>query len=65
LEDGGYTGWYDIEIFSDLSLPDSLWKWPARKLVEHSRDGFVAAFERITQPSDIAKERRGRGTHTN
>ena len=45
LETGGYAGWYDVEIFSDKSLPDSLWRWPPRDLVERSRDGFLAAFD--------------------
>jgi sugar phosphate isomerase/epimerase len=41
LEAGGYSGWYDLEIFSDKSLPDSLWNWAPRELVERGRDGFI------------------------
>jgi sugar phosphate isomerase/epimerase len=44
LKQGGFDGWYDVEIFSDKSLPDSLWLWPPRELVERSRDGFHEAF---------------------
>lgn len=48
LDRGGYSGWYDLEIFSDdgrygSSYPDSLWKLPARELV---RSGF-SAFNRV------------------
>ena len=28
LEQGGFRGWYDLEVFSDLSLPDSIWARP-------------------------------------
>jgi sugar phosphate isomerase/epimerase len=41
LEAGGFEGWYDLEIFSDKSFPDSLWNLPPRELVERGRDGFL------------------------
>jgi sugar phosphate isomerase/epimerase len=48
LDEGGYAGWYDLEIFSDdgrygSDYPDSLWKRPPRELLG---DGF-AAFNRV------------------
>jgi sugar phosphate isomerase/epimerase len=41
LDDAGWNGSYDVEIFSDTSLPDSLWALPtdelARRAVESLR----------------------------
>ena len=45
LEDGGFTGWYDLEIFSDESLPDSLWKLPPEELVGRGKAGFERAWQ--------------------
>jgi sugar phosphate isomerase/epimerase len=45
LEVGGFRGWYDLEIFSDLALPDSLWKIPPRDLLERGRSGFLREWE--------------------
>jgi sugar phosphate isomerase/epimerase len=38
LETGGYSGWYDLEVFSDdgrwgTELPDALWSLPSAELV--------------------------------
>lgn len=49
LEGGGFGGWYDLEIFSDKELPDSLWKWPPRELVEKGRDGFLSVWDRASK----------------
>jgi sugar phosphate isomerase/epimerase len=43
LERGGYTGWYELEIFSDdgrwgNDFPDSLWKLPPAELLGRSRE---------------------------
>ncbi len=48
LDDAGWDGLYDIEIFSDngtfgASYPDSLWDVPATELVPRAR----AAFDRV------------------
>jgi sugar phosphate isomerase/epimerase len=48
LEDGGYTGWYDVEVFSDdgrsgNAYPDSLWRLPVDEFAERAR----AAVERV------------------
>jgi sugar phosphate isomerase/epimerase len=45
LERGGFSGWYDIEIFSEKQLEGSLWLWPPRELVERARDGFATAWQ--------------------
>jgi sugar phosphate isomerase/epimerase len=50
----GFSGWYELEIFSDdgtlgTTYADSLWKWPPRDLLRAGRDGFAdvwrASFE--------------------
>lgn len=53
LERGGYKGWYDIEIFSDKDLPDSLWNRPPREFLERSRDGYLEAWARA---ADLLKD---------
>ena len=45
LEQGGYDGWYDLEIFSSESYPDSLLRLPAVDLVRRGRSGFLRAWE--------------------
>ncbi|WP_176489072.1 sugar phosphate isomerase/epimerase family protein [Rhizorhabdus dicambivorans] len=50
LERGGYTGWYDFEIFSDdgrwgTELPDSLWKIPYDRLIERAHAGLLKAWD--------------------
>ena len=45
LEDGGYKGWYDIEVLSDDGYEDSLSKLPPVELLQRSRDGFLRAWE--------------------
>jgi sugar phosphate isomerase/epimerase len=47
---GGYTGWFDFELFSDdgrwgTDLPDSLWKLPPEELVERGLAGMEAAWQ--------------------
>jgi sugar phosphate isomerase/epimerase len=44
LEESGYRGWYDLEVFSDLSLPDSIMKRPPREWIAEGRDGFLSAW---------------------
>lgn len=49
LERGGYTGWFDFEVFSDdgrwgTELPDSLWKLPAAELISRGLTGMQAAM---------------------
>jgi sugar phosphate isomerase/epimerase len=47
LEAGGYDGWYDLEIFSELQFPDSLWALPPSELLERSGKGFEAAWSAV------------------
>jgi sugar phosphate isomerase/epimerase len=49
LERGGFTGWYDFELFSDdgrwgTDLPDSLWKLPPQELVDRGLKGMQTAL---------------------
>jgi sugar phosphate isomerase/epimerase len=53
LERGGYTGWYDFELFSDdgrwgTELPDSLWKLPYGELLQRGLAGFHEAWNART-----------------
>ncbi|MGH3131242.1 MAG: sugar phosphate isomerase/epimerase family protein, partial [Gaiellaceae bacterium] len=43
LDRAGWAGFYDIEIFSDVALPDSLWQLDARELAPRA----VAALESV------------------
>jgi sugar phosphate isomerase/epimerase len=50
LCDGGYDGWYDLEVFSDdgrygNDYDDSLWKLPARELLADGVAGFSRAWD--------------------
>jgi sugar phosphate isomerase/epimerase len=47
LDEGGYDGWIDLEIFSDdgrlgHDFPDSLWKRDPRELVAAGRDHYYS-----------------------
>ena len=42
----GYAGAYTLEIFSDLKLPDSLWRDPART-VRRGRNAFARIWRRV------------------
>jgi len=50
LERAGWSGFYDIEVFSDngtfgSAYPDSLWDADARELVERGRKQFLECWE--------------------
>jgi sugar phosphate isomerase/epimerase len=50
LEDGGWHGYYDLEIFSDdgtfgQAYPDSLWALDPAELVRRGREGFVRCWQ--------------------
>ena len=50
LERGGFTGWYDFEVFSDdgrwgTDLPDSLWKLPYDELLRRAHAGLLEAWD--------------------
>ena len=45
IRETGYTGAYSLEIFSDSSLPDSLWKADGRRVIQDSRAGLERAWQ--------------------
>jgi sugar phosphate isomerase/epimerase len=53
LDGAGYAGWYDVEIFSDAELQDSLWKLDPGELARRAR----AAFDRAWQARSGASSR--------
>lgn len=49
LIEGGYDGFWELEVFSDdgtfgNDYPDSLWKLPPEELLRRSKDGFDRVF---------------------
>jgi sugar phosphate isomerase/epimerase len=51
LDDGGFDGWYELEILSDdgsveVDLPDSLWRWDPVELVSAGRARLESAWDR-------------------
>lgn len=62
LEESGYRGTYDVEIFSDdgrwgTEVPDSVWAMDPREVYRRSIQGFERAFEQAQrQISDEQKE---------
>ena len=45
LEAGGFDGWYELEIFSTETYPDSLLKLDPAELVRKGKAGFLHAWE--------------------
>lgn len=45
LDRAGYHGPQVLEIFSDVSLPDSLWLRPADEIIERGRRGMAKAWD--------------------
>jgi sugar phosphate isomerase/epimerase len=45
LEAGGFDGWFDMEIFSAETYPDSLLKLDPVELVRRGREGFLRVWE--------------------
>jgi sugar phosphate isomerase/epimerase len=45
LEAGGFDGWFEMEIFSAETYPDSLLKLDPAELVRRGREGFLRAWE--------------------
>ena len=49
LREGGFDGWYDLEVFSDDGrfgddYPDSVWKLPPVEIARRGRQGFLDAW---------------------
>jgi sugar phosphate isomerase/epimerase len=63
LDDAGWDGFYDLEVFSDdgtfgHAYPDSLWRVDAADLVRRGREGFVQCWsERRVTANTV--DRRG------
>ena len=60
LEDGGYDGWYDVEIFSDNgafgdAFPDSLWDVEPAELARRARE----SLERVWESAVFGRPARG------
>lgn len=56
LEAAGWSGYYDLEIFSDdgmfgTALPDSLWRVPAGELAARGRASLAAAWGSRARPA--------------
>jgi sugar phosphate isomerase/epimerase len=56
VRDSRFSGWYELEIFSDdgtlgTAYPDSLWKWPPRDLLRAGRDGFAKVWRTSLEAS--------------
>jgi sugar phosphate isomerase/epimerase len=44
LISAGYTGWYDLEVMSDETLEDSLWRQPHLDLLERAAQRFDSVW---------------------
>jgi sugar phosphate isomerase/epimerase len=49
LREGGFDGWYDLEVFSDdgrwgLDFPDSVWKLPWEEQARRGYEGLMQAW---------------------
>jgi hypothetical protein len=52
LEAGGFTGWWDLEIFSDdgrdgNDFPDSIWKRAPRDWVGEGKEKFERIYRSV------------------
>ena len=45
LESGGFTGWWDLEIFSDPEFPDSIWKRDPSDWVAEGKQKFDHIYD--------------------
>jgi sugar phosphate isomerase/epimerase len=62
LEDVGWDGFYDLEIFSDngafgSAYPDSLWDLDAAELARRGRDAFIRTWSKGRVPAEAAGRR--------
>jgi sugar phosphate isomerase/epimerase len=62
LEDVGWDGFYDLEIFSDngafgSAYPDSLWDLDAAELARRGRDAFFNCWSKRRVPAEAAGRR--------
>jgi len=45
IDRAGFTGGYSLEIFSDTTLPDSLWRDDPAEVIKKGRAGFLQAWQ--------------------
>jgi sugar phosphate isomerase/epimerase len=62
LEDAGWDGFYDLEIFSDngafgSAYPDSLWDLDVAELARRGRDAFTNTWSKRRVPAQAAGRR--------
>jgi sugar phosphate isomerase/epimerase len=62
LEDVGWEGFYDLEIFSDngafgSAYPDSLWDLDAAELARRGREAFFSCWSKRRVPAEAAGRR--------
>ena len=62
LEDAGWEGFYDLEIFSDngafgSAYPDSLWDLDAAELARRGREAFTRCWSERRVPAEAAGRR--------
>jgi sugar phosphate isomerase/epimerase len=60
LDDGGFEGWFELEVVSDdgsveHDFPDSLWKWDPLELVSRGRAQFLSLWERRQRKDEPAR----------
>jgi sugar phosphate isomerase/epimerase len=48
LEQGGYSGWYELEVFSDETFSDSILRLDERELLRRGLGGFERAWAEAT-----------------
>ena len=46
LEAAGYAGWYDVEVFSDMAYPDSLWKLSPEEFAKRALAKFKTSWDK-------------------
>jgi sugar phosphate isomerase/epimerase len=44
LEEGGFKGWYELEVFSDATYDDSILRIDQKEMLSRAWSGFLAAW---------------------
>ena len=62
LDESGWDGFYDLEIFSDngafgSAYPDSLWDLDAAELARRGRDGFAQCWQKRRVTAEVVGQR--------
>lgn len=66
LLEGGFQGWYELEVFSDDGtfghpLPDSLWRLPHEDMLRRAREAFERTYRAAWAVARERRERAGNG----